>query len=119
MTDPAPEPYPWLPSATVLAWLKVSAGNTARADLVEVCRKGAASWIEDQRPDLVLVTDDDITFEATDRVVMAGLLATARLFARSDSPNGVVAFDELGAGSILAKDPDVMRQLGRGKYQVG
>lgn len=59
------------------------------------------------------------TFAATDRVVMAGLLATARLFARTDSPNGVVAFDETTAGSLLARDPDVARQLGRAKWRVG
>lgn len=118
MPDPA-EAYPWLPSASVLAWLKVEADGP-KAALAEVCRKGAADWIEDQRPDLV-TTDATIpeapvvTFEATDRVVMAGLLATARLFARADSPNGVVAFAELGAGSILSRDPDVMRQLGVGR----
>lgn len=119
--DPEAEVYPWLPSETVVAWLKVGAGNTAKLDLVEVCRKAAADWIEDQRPDLLVVTEgegddeDTTTFEATDRIVMAGLLATARILARSDSPNGVVAFAELGAGSILSTDPDVKRYLGRNK----
>ncbi|GEP40608.1 hypothetical protein NPS01_42710 [Nocardioides psychrotolerans] len=117
MTEPAPEPppYPWLAPQTVLAWLKVDPANTQRVTLVEVCRMGAASWIEDQRKDLVVAG----VFVAKDRVVMAGLLATARLFARTDSPNGVVSFDELGTGSILSKDPDVMRQLGRSNFKVG
>lgn len=128
MTDPEPEVYPWLPSATVLAWLKLKDGNTGYADrvvLAEVCRKAAADWVEDQRPDLFVVTTEDDeeteedeevrTFTPGDRVVMAGILATARLYARSDSPNGVVAFNELGVGSILSNDPDVKRQLGRNK----
>lgn len=124
MTDPEPDAtYPWLPSTTVKAWLKVSEGNNEKAALVEVCRKGAASWIEDQRPDLRVTAGEGeeavTTFAATDRVVMAGLLATARLAQRIDSPNGVVSFEELGAGSILAKDPDIMRQLGRARPAVG
>jgi len=123
MTDPDPEAYPWLPLPTVLAWLKLESTTVEKVDLADVCRRGAADWIEGQRPDLATITgegDDAVrTFAATDRVVMAGLLATARLFARTDSPNGVVAFDETTAGSLLARDPDVARQLGRAKWRVG
>lgn len=118
MTDPDPEAYPWLPSASVLAWLKIDEDNADKVAVAELCRKAAADWIEDQRPDLVATSTDDppvVTFEATDRTVMAGLLSAARLFARVDSPNGVVAFAELGVGSILSSDPDVKRYLGRNK----
>lgn len=116
MTDPEPDAtYPWLPSATVVAWLKVPAGNAGKVALVELCRAGAADWIEDQRPDLFVTVegeDDDpdvTTFEATDRIVMAGLLASQRLF-------GVgVAFQELGAGSFLKDDAEVKAYLGRNK----
>lgn len=114
---PEDEFYPWLPLATVLAWLKVKPADTPKIALVRIARDGAADWVEDQRPDLLVAVDplaDPIVyvFTATDRVIMGALLATARLVARIDSPNGVVAFAELGAGSILSRDPDVMRQIG-------
>jgi hypothetical protein len=138
VTDtPTPDLYPWLPLEKVTSWLKLPSpdvfndsgggpgyqgprydeksdqAKVARADIV---RQAAAEWVQDQRGDLV---DEDGAFQATPRVVIAGLLSAARLYARVDSPNGVVAFDELGAGSILSKDPDVARYLGRGKFRVG
>jgi hypothetical protein len=123
---PEPQPYPWLPIARVLAWLRISDGD-ARQDAIEECRRGACCWIEDQRKDLwieVPVEDSDpvetvLVFQATDRHVSAGLLATARLFARMDSPSGVVAFETLGAGSVLQNDPDVRRLIGRPKAVFG
>lgn len=115
MTDPDPDAtYPWLPSASVLAWLKVDPTDDVKVSLVEAARKGAANWIEDQRPDLVVVTtgDDDEeihTFTPGGRVVMAGLLACRRLF-------GVgVAFQELGAGTLLVDAAEVKSYLGRNK----
>lgn len=53
------------------------------------------------------------------RILSAAQLAVARLYARRDSPNGVVAFQELGAGALLARDPDIRRLLGRSKLVVG
>lgn len=115
MTDPAPDAHPWLPVETVVAWLKVKADNAEKVALVELCRSAAADWIEDQRPDLFVTVvgvdpDPDVTtFEATGRIVMAGLLACQRLF-------GVgVAFQELGAGSFLKDDAEVKAYLGRNK----
>lgn len=113
MSETPPEDglYPWLPSVKVLAWVKVD-NDSDKAANVEVCRQGTADWIEAQRRDLFITVDDVTTFEPTPRIVSAGLLAVARLVARIDSPNGVVSFEELGAGSILSTDPDVRRLLG-------
>lgn len=116
---PDPTTYPWLPPSDVRAWVKV-AESSPKAPLVELCRAGAADWIEGQRADLFVTTgegeEEVTTFEATGRIKMAGLLSVARLVARMDSPNGVVSFDELGsAGAILSRDPDVARLLGRRK----
>lgn len=123
MTDPPP-PYPWLPSALVLAWLKVKlVENDPRADLIEQCRQATADWIQDQRKDLfVTVGDGDdavTTYTPTPRIIQAGLLGAGRLFFRMDSPAGVVSFDELGAGSLLSNDPDMKRMLGRPKLVTG
>lgn len=109
----------WLNPDDMLEWLKLKPG-AAKTGVAELCRKAAAAWIEDQRRDLWDNTDPEApVFHANDRLVMAGMLAAARLYARSDSPNGVVAFDELGAGSILSRDPDVMRLVGRARPRVG
>jgi hypothetical protein len=110
----ADETYPWLPSATVMAWLKVAAG-TPGATIVETCRQAAADWIEDQRPDLHGVD----AFEATPRIVQAGVLAAARLHERAGSAAGLVSFGEFGAASILRSDPDITRMLGRPRPVTG
>ena len=103
-----------------MAWLKILTATPDKQNVAETCRLAAADWVESQRPDLIDWTVPLVpVFVASPRIVMAGILATARLFARVDSPNGVVAFDELGAGSILSKDPDVARYLGRTKWMVG
>lgn len=111
MTEPTPEPeqHEWLSSADVFAWLKLDPETSDKAAQIELCRLGAADWVEDQRRDLF---DDDGIFVATPRIVSGALLSVARIVARIDSPNGVVSFDELGAGSILTRDPDVRRLLG-------
>jgi hypothetical protein len=121
--EPEPDPFPWLPLAAAMAWLKIADGDP-RTAVIDDCRKAACDWIEDQRKDLYVVTLDEddeevVTFAATWRQRQAGKLATARLVARADSPNGVVAFQELGAGSLLAQDPDVRRLVGRPRPVFG
>lgn len=111
----ADETYPWLPSATVMAWLKVSVGSPG-ATIVETCRQAAADWIEDQRPDLRDVAG---VFQATPRIVQAGVLAAARLHERAGSAAGLVSFGEFGAASILRTDPDITRMLGRPRPVTG
>lgn len=109
-----PQPYPWLPLELAAAWCKVDEDHP----LIEQVRRAAADHCEDQRRDL-LRTDPDtaaVTFTATDRVVQAGLLATARLLARQSSPTGQVSYGEFGAADILRLDPDVSRLLGVGRY---
>jgi hypothetical protein len=109
---PALDDYAWLDPVTVLAWLKIDPENEAAASRVETCRRAAANWCEDERSDL-LSTDDPAEFAATDRVVMAGILATGRLVARTDSPVGIASFESLGAAPVLRTDPDVRALLGR------
>lgn len=109
-TPPDPEPFPWLPSARVLRWLNLTTSDD-RAALAEDCRRAAADWCETQRPDLV---DTAGVFVAPERVVQAGVMAAARLFARVGSPTGLVSYAELGAAEILRLDPDVTRLLGTG-----
>lgn len=112
--------WTWLDSVDVATWLKLDISDSGKMARVELATAAAASWVEKQRPDLVDRTVPGATeFKPSSRVVMAAILAAARLYARADSPNGVVAFDELGAGSILSKDPDVARMLGRAKWAVG
>lgn len=106
--------HTWLPTALVLSWLK----KDETSDVIEQCRLAAAEWIEDQRPDL------RATFTANSgpklaRMRQAGLLAVARLVSRMDTPNGVIAFAELGAGSLLSTDPDVKRMVGRRRPVTG
>lgn len=122
MTEPAPELFPWLPSERVLRWLQLDAGDTELAAVAEDCRLAAASWCEDQRRDLVVDTLDGAgvlvahTFDAGERHVQAGLLATARLYARRSSPAGLASFAELGGVEVLRFDPDVARLMGTGRY---
>lgn len=111
--------YGWLNPALVNKWLKAKSPEADKAAVIEQCRLAAADWIEDQRRDLISTEVADLgEFKATPRIVQAGLLSVSRLVARMDSPNGVVAFAELGAGSILARDPDVIRMLGRNRKVV-
>lgn len=117
--DPEPDPFPWLPIATVLAWLKVDLeqedeGST-REQVIDDCRKAACNYIEDQRPDLLEVDTEaeTTTFVASNRIKLAGLILAARLVARQDSPNGIVAFEELGSGSLVKNDPDLRRLIAR------
>lgn len=123
MTEPAPEatPYPWLDPAQVRRWLQVDEG-TAQADVVEDLRRSAADYCEDQRRDLfvdVLAADGVTvvpTFTPSPRHVQAGVLATARLYARRSSPAGLASFGEFGAAEVLRLDPDVSRLLGTGRF---
>ena len=120
MTEPA-EPFAWLPSARVQRWLQVDPADDVAA-VVEDCRVSAASWCEDQRRDLVVVTYDvdcvvlAETFTPTERVVQAAVLATSRLYARRSSPAGLASYGEFGAAEVLRLDPDVSRLLGVGRY---
>lgn len=118
-TPPDPEPYAWLPSDRVLRWLGLTDGDEQVA-LAEDCRTAAADWCEDQRPDLFVVDPLDPeappTFTATDKIVQAGVIATARLYARKGSTAGLASYAELGVGDVLALDPDVARLLGTGVY---
>lgn len=118
-TPPDPDPYPWLPADRVLRWLELEATDD-RAALAEDCRWAAADWCQDQRPDLLVADPLDpeapATFAATDKIVQAGVLATARLFARKGSAAGLASYAELGVGDVLALDPDVARLLGTGVY---
>lgn len=110
----------WLDASDVATWLKVTSPTAEQWTRIELCTDAAAGWVERQRPDLWDRTDPDYpVFVSDSRTVMAAILSAARLYARVDSPNGVVAFDELGAGSILSKDPDVARLLGRPRARVG
>lgn len=113
-TVPEPAPFPWLPAEQVRRWLHVtSADDPAVLDVVEDCRLAAAAYCETQRPDLL---DAAGTFTAGFGVVQAGVLATARLYARKGSPAGIAAYSELGPFEILRIDPDVSRLLGVGRY---
>lgn len=126
LTDPT---HSWLPADQALAWLQVEATDTGRAGVVELCRAAAAAWCEEQRRDLfadvvVETVNPDgtttITYAAppapSDSVVMAGVLATARLYARRSSPAGLASYGEFGAAEVLRLDPDVSRLLGVGRY---
>lgn len=107
----------WAADQDVLSWLKLSStASSEKLQAVEACLEAAAEWISEQRPDLM---DPNGSFQPTARMFMALKLVVARLYARMDSPNGVVSFNELGAGSILSNDPDVARLLGRAKWRVG
>lgn len=113
--------YDWLDPEQVAAWVKVDA-EADNADSVELARQAAASWVEDQRPDLnVTTTVDDvevITFTPTPRVVMAGVIATGRLLSRAGNLSGLVNYGEFAA-SVLRTDPDVRQMLGRPRPVVG
>lgn len=111
----------WLPLSSCLTWLKVAA-DTDKADQVELARRAAGEWVEDQRPDLavaaVLDPPADAYYNAGPRIVQAGILSTARLFTREGSPSGLVSYGEFAA-SVLRDDPDVRALLGRPRPRVG
>lgn len=107
--------HAWLPLDRCLSWVKV-APETAQADDVELARRAAAAWCESKRPDLTFSDAPEadpvvVTFHADDQVVLAGVLATARLVSRKGSPSGLVAYTEFAA-SVLRIDPDVTQLLG-------
>lgn len=113
----------WLPLSSCLTWLKVASG-TDKADQVELARRAAGEWVEDQRPDLETEADPEADppveyeFAAGHRIVQAGILSTARLFTRESSPSGLVSYGEFAA-SVLRDDPDVRALLGRPRPRVG
>lgn len=129
MSETPPEPstrYPWLPlrdvgtpeddtyTAGVLTWLQIESGVASPlAGVAEQCRRSAARYCEGERPDLFAVDSLD---PIDDDVVMAGLIAAARLYARRTSPAGLASYGEFGASQVLRLDPDVARLLGTGRH---
>lgn len=110
----------WLPLTSCLTWLKIATG-TPQADQVELARRAAGEWVEDQRPDLWVedpLEVDPPTFTPGARVVQAGILCTARLYTRQGSPSGLVEYGDFAA-SVLRTDPDVRSLLGRPRPKVG
>jgi hypothetical protein len=108
-TEPQPDPYPWLPAASVLDWLQISSSSELTT-VAEAARRAAGAYCERMRVDLERV------FLASDDIVMAGLISCARLYARRSTPTGLASFGEFGASDILRLDPDVARLLGTGRY---
>lgn len=108
MTTP-PDPYPWLPLDAVIGW--IGAASAPNTEAIERARTAAARFCELNRRDLI--TGGVFTPDAD--VVMAGVLATARLYARKGSPAGLATYAEF-ATAILSYDPDVERYLGIGRY---
>lgn len=115
----AAEDYPWLTQEVARVACKVATGNTDALARVETARMAAAEWCQDQRRDLFATVEDVETFVATPRVVQAAALATARLYVRADSANGLVSFGEYGPASILRRDPDVVAMIGRRRTMAG
>ncbi len=120
-TPPDPDPYPWLPATRTRAWVGLTPGDDPQLlASAEDCRRAAADWCQDQRPDLWQPAPAGdlpaVTFAATERIVMAGLIATARLYARKGSTAGLASYAELGPAGVLALDPDVARMLGTGVH---
>lgn len=114
MTTTPDEPlFPWLPAARVLRWLGLTDTDEAAA-IAEDCRRAAAAWCEMQRPSLIDPQTGEFT--ASEAIVQAGVMATARLYVRKGSGAGLPAYAELGAGDVLSLDPDVARLLGTGVY---
>jgi hypothetical protein len=110
----------WLPLASCLTWLKITAGS-AQADQLELARRAAGEWVEDQRPDLYVdgaEPEDPAVFTPGPRVVQAGILSAARLYSREGSPSGLIEYGEFAA-SVLRSDPDVRSLLGRPRPRVG
>jgi hypothetical protein len=112
MTTPE-DPYPWLPLDDVVAWVAGSApGVNPNETQIEWARLAAAGYCEDNRRDLV---DEAGDFVPTPRVVMAGKLLAANVYARKGSPSGLATFAEF-ATAVLSYDPHVERLLGIGRY---
>lgn len=121
-TPPEPTPHPWLAPSAVLAWLQLDDSAT-QAGTAELCRVAAARYCERQRPGLWVTLYDELgepidppVFDADADVVMAGMIAAARLYARRSTPTGLASFGEFGASDILRLDPDVSRLLGTGRH---
>ena len=120
-TTPEPTPHPWLAPAAVLAWLQLDDPD-AQAEPAERCRAAAARYCERQRPGLWVTLTDELgapvgrVFDANADVVMAGMIAAARLYARRSTPTGLASFGEFGASDSLRLDPDVARLLGTGRH---
>lgn len=114
MTETPPEtpPHAWLPADRVKRWLQLD--TDADNAVLEDCRTAAASWCEDKRRDLFIGPAEGTA--VPDRIVQAGVLSTARLYARRDTPAGLASYAELGAAAILRTDPDVAQLLGIGRY---
>lgn len=96
--------YAWLDPEQTAEWCGLDlADDDTRAAKFELARKGAAEWCEDKRKDLL---NEAGAFVPGPRVVIAGMIATARLCA---SPG---AFQEMGAGALLDPDRMVLSYLG-------
>lgn len=106
--------HSWLPLAGVLDHVGVDDGSD-KADAVERARSAAAAYVERMRPDLWTTVDDEPIYSATDDIIEAAILYTARLYSRKGSPAGVVSFGDVGA-TLPRLDPDIERLLGVGRY---
>ena len=102
---------PWpITTADVVAQLGVTPSSATDQAWVERATGAAVRWVERHVPALEL--------EDADRQAGAVLLA-ARLYARRNSPGGVVALGDMGAGYISRQDPDVSALLGLARPRVG
>lgn len=102
---------PWpITRADLVGELGVEPRSAVDVAWADRCVAGAVRYVERNVPAVEL--DDE------DRQLGAVMLA-ARLYARRNSPGGVVALGELGATYVARADPDVVRLLGLGAPRVG
>jgi len=123
MTEPEPDPYPWLPFEVVRDHLRIKADSeelTRAHDAIERARRFACEFVEDNRPDRWLWEPIDgvltrTVYVAGPRLIAGALLVASRYYARAGSPLGTVSYGEF-ATQMLRSDPDVAGALGLGRY---
>lgn len=101
----------WLEPADVSAAFNL--GDVTDNSALESATAAAASFVEEERPDLI--TEDDL-YQPTARVKHGAAMLAARLYERRGALLGVApsaGYEE--AATILRNDPDIERLLGIGR----
>lgn len=114
----------WLTADGVVAALGSDLAGVINGTALEFWTAAACDYVEDKRPDLMVVTYDvdEVTvlsteFQATDRVKAGTVLLAHRLYQRRTSALGIVGVTSDAVASVLRDDPDIERMLGIGRHR--
>jgi len=106
----------WLEPSTVTAVLGSGLSEQLDDGALAAIVPGVRSYVEEKRPDLVVIDTEaeTETFTPTPHVVLGAAMLVWRTYDRRRTPAGLLGSSEDGYAGIVRDDPDIARYLGIG-----